>query len=145
MDISEKGIDLIKKWEGCKLEAYQDQKGIWTIGIGSIDNVVPDMKITLEEAIMRLKTHCSGMVIELNKYIKAPLNQNQFDAVCSLAYNIGVNAFRNSTCLKKINEKDFDGAAHAILMWDKIKVGGKMIYNQGLHNRRLDEQMLFLS
>jgi len=146
MYISENGINFIKKWEGCKLEAYEDVKGIWTIGIGSIgDDVYEGLVIDEEEAIDRFKRHINPLIEGLNKSVKGPITQNMFDAVCSLSYNIGLSAFNTSTCLKKLKINDYEGAADAILLWNKIKQNGKMIYVEGLHKRRLAEKALFLS
>jgi len=143
---------IIKKFEGLLLKAYQDQKGIWTIGYGSIYN--PDEKrpvrqndvISEETALRWLKKEISEKQKEINKLIKVPVNQNQLDSITSLAYNIGTNALKKSTLLKLLNSgADKNLVANQFLRWNKINVNGKLVESKGLTNRRTLEKNLFLS
>ena len=142
MNISQTGIDLIKQFEGCKLEAYQCSAGVWTIGYGHTgSDVTKGRKITLTEAESLLKqdliVHCNNV----SKLVKVSLNQNQFDALVSFIYNIGINAFKNSTMLKYLNKGEFYAAAKEFDRW--IYAGGKV--SEGLKNRRTAEKTLFLT
>ena len=141
MNISKNGINLIKEFEGLKLEAYKCPAGIWTIGYGHTGkNVFKGLKINQEEAekflINDLEIHSNY----INKLIKIPINQNQFDALISLEYNIGYNAFKNSTLLKFLNEKKYNKAAEE---FDKWVYSNKRKLN-GLIKRRKKEKELFL-
>ena len=142
MNVSEKGIDLIKQFEGCRFAAYKCPGGVWTIGYGHTGiDVSPDLEITQQEAERLLKSdliiHCNNV----EKLVKVPLNQNQFDALVSLEYNIGYGAFKNSTLLKLLNEKKYKEAAEQFERW-KYE-GGKVL--AGLVRRREKEKALFLS
>lgn len=105
MKISDKGIEfLIKEEGGIKLKAYKCQAGIWTIGVGHTGKDVKEGKeITKEKAIELLKGDLRRFENVVNKSIKYPIEQHKFDALLSLAFNIGCAAFSNSTVVKKIN------------------------------------------
>lgn len=105
MKISDKGIEfLIKEEGGIKLKAYKCQAGIWTIGVGHTGKDVKEgMEITKEKAIELLKGDLRRFENVVNKSIKYPIEQHKFDALVSLAFNIGCAAFSNSTVVKKIN------------------------------------------
>ncbi|MBO7695433.1 MAG: lysozyme [Methanobrevibacter sp.] len=135
LKISENGLNLIKKFEGCKLTAYQDVVGVWTIGYGHISGVKKGMKITQAQADEYLKKDISSVEIKVNKYYdKYKFNQNQFDALCSFCYNIG-----------SINQLTANGTRSIDVISQKIlsytKAGGKTI--KGLENRRKAEKELF--
>ena len=140
--ISAEGINLICSFEGLELKAYLDSANIWTIGYGTIiRNGVKVKKgdtCTIEQAKAYMASDLKSFEAAVNK-VKVPLNQNQFDALVSLTYNIGVNAFAKSTLLKKLNAGDYKGAAAQFDVWNKVK--GKVV--QGLLNRRTKERKLF--
>lgn len=141
MNISEKGISLIKNFEGCRLEGYKCPAGVPTIGYGHTGSEVHvGMKITQSEADRLLKNdlivHCNNV----SKLVNVPLNQNQFDALVSLEYNIGYGAFLKSTLLKLLNQKKYNEAAEQFLRWKYA--GGKVL--AGLERRRKAEKELFL-
>jgi len=144
--ISKTGLDLISSFEGIRLNAYDDGVGVWTIGIGTTIypngvKVKKGDKCILEQAKSYFAHDLKSFEKTVNDSVKAPLSQNQFDALVSLTYNIGSTAFKNSTLLKKLNAKDYQGAADQFLVWNKG--GGKVL--KGLDNRRKDEEALFLS
>lgn len=142
MKISQAGIDLIKRFEGCKLAAYQDVVGVWTVGYGTTGaDVCKGLQITEKEAETRLLVHLQGVQDAINALVSVPLTQGEFDALCSFVYNIGETAFRKSTLLRKLNDSDYDGAAAEILRWDKA--GGAPVI--GLTRRRHAEKDLFES
>lgn len=143
--ISKTGIDLISSFEGIRLNAYDDGVGVWTIGIGA--TVYPNGvkvkkgdKCTLEQAKEYFAHDLKRFEKTVNDLVIVSLTQNQFDALVSLTYNIGSTAFKNSTLLKKLNAKDFTGAADQFLVWNKG--GGKVM--KGLVRRREAERALFL-
>ncbi|WP_300389606.1 lysozyme [Fusobacterium sp.] len=106
MKISNEGIEFIIREEGEKLQAYRCPAGVWTIGVGHTGkDIVPNMKITKEKSRELLKTDLRHFENAVNKTIKVELEQYQFDALVSFAFNVGVNAFSNSTLAKKINAK----------------------------------------
>ncbi|MCQ4169737.1 MAG: lysozyme [Hafnia sp.] len=146
MQISENGINLIKQFEGCKLTAYQDIANVWTIGYGwtqQVDGkpVTAGMTITQQKANDLLKQGVVQYEDGVNSLVKVQLNQNQFDALVDFAYNLGVNALKGSTLLKKLNAGDYAGAANEFTKWNKA--GGKEL--AGLTRRREAEKSLFLS
>ena len=146
MLVSNKGVDLICEFEGKRLVAYDDGVGVWTIGFGTIKypngvRVKKGDTCTLDQAKEYMRHDLIEFEHTVNSSVKVPLNQNQFDALVSLAYNIGSNAFKSSTLVKKLNTGDYQGAADQFNVW--INAGGKRM--QGLVNRRDREKLLFLS
>ncbi|HED2372578.1 TPA: lysozyme [Citrobacter freundii] len=149
MITSEKGIRLIKQFEGCRLTAYPDPGtggDPWTIGYGwthPIDGkpVKPGMTIDQETADRLLKTGLVSYENDVLKLVRVKLTKGQFDALVSFAYNVGSRALSTSTLLKKLNAGDIKGAADEFLRWNKA--GGKVL--NGLTRRREAERALFLS
>lgn len=143
--ISKVGIDLIKSFEGCYLNAYKCPAGVWTIGWGTtepIDGVKPHegMVITQKQADELLIKNLKSYENAVNEYVTYSINQNQFDALVSFAYNCGNGALKTSTLLKKLNAGDVHGAANEFLRWNKAN--GKVL--NGLTRRRETERKLFL-
>ena len=145
MAVSPFGVDLICSFEGKRLTAYDDGVGVWTIGFGT--TVYPNgIKVkkadTCTEA--QAKTYMAHDLkkfeVVVNNAVTVQLNQNQFDALVSLAYNIGASAFSQSTLVKNLNANDIRGAADQFDVW--VSAGGKRM--QGLVNRRSKEKQLFL-
>ena len=135
------GIELIKRNEGCRLTAYQDVVGVWTIGYGHTGpDVRPGLTITQERAeqllVERLTNEFEPGVA---KAIGAMVNENQFSAMVSLAYNIGVGAFAGSTLARLHRAGDYEGAANAFASWNKA--GGRIL--EGLIRRRKEEADLY--
>lgn len=140
MKTSDNGIEFIKNWEGVKLSAYQDSIGIWTIGVGHIKGVHAGMTITMDQATAFLREDLESAESDVSKLVKASLDQDQFDALVSLVFNIGGGNFAKSTLLKKVNAHDYIGASAEFAKWNKA--GGRII--KGLTNRREAERKLFL-
>ena len=147
MNINKATIDLVKEFEGCKLTAYRDAVGVWTIGYGTTARaglgIIPTsgMTITQAEADQLLADGLNKFADQIRPMITSDLNDNQFGACVSLAYNIGAYGFNRSTALEKINDGDYAKAADAILLWNKA--GGKVL--KGLVRRREAERKLFLT
>lgn len=137
----ELSLDIIAKWEGFRSKAYQDIGGVWTIGYGFTKGVRPGDTMTKEAGYKRLREEVGhfrkGVVSSLPKG-----SSPEVKAACtSLAYNIGLSAFRKSTCLKRLHTKDIQGAAEALQWFNKVN--GEFV--QGLANRRAEEAKLMLS
>ena len=148
MKISQRGLELIKDFEGLSLNPYLDAVNIPTIGYGSTyyrdgkKVTLNDKTISQDEANSLLE-HIANrdFADKIFPSIKVKVTQSQFDAMVSLAYNIGAGAFLKSTLLKKVNAGDFVGAGEEFLRWNKA--GGKEVL--GLTKRRQREKQLFLS
>lgn len=146
MKTSEKGVALIKRFEGLKLEAYQDVAGVWTIGYGHTGNDVrPRMRISARDAEKLLRRDLKSREAAVNRLVSVPLSQNEFDALVSFVYNVGIDAFRRSTARRRLNSGDRQGAAEALTWWNKATVGGSKREIPGLTRRRAAEAELFLS
>ena len=139
MNLGYKGTKLLKYFEGCKLTAYQDSVGVWTIGYGHTKGVYDGMTITQEEAEQMLLTELEEYEGYVEKYVTVPLTQNQFDALVVWVYNLGPTNFRNSTLLKELNAGNYNAAGQEITRWNKA--GGKVL--AGLVKRREAEAELF--
>ncbi len=146
MKTSESGIELIKRFEGLELEAYQDIAGIWTIGYGHTGpDVEPGMKISERDAEELLRRDLKPREQAVDSAVRVPLNQNEFDALVSFVYNVGIGALRSSTALKRLNKGNRVGAADALTWWNKATVGGVLREVTGLTRRRAAERALFLT
>jgi lysozyme len=144
--INDAGLSLIKQFEGCKLTAYQDVAGIWTIGYGHIRGVQPGMQMTQAQAEQTLADDLGGTenAVE-NALAGAAARDNQYAAMVALTFNIGSANFRQSTVLRDHRAGNFSGAADAFLMWNKSHVNGQMQEIAGLTRRRRAERQLYLT
>ena len=139
MEISQEGLSLIKKFEGCELESYKCAAGVWTIGYGSTKGVEEGMEISQERADMLLLEDVEVFEEAVNKLVEVSLEQNQFDALVSWTFNLGSTNLQNSTLLKVLNNEDYEGVPSQIKRWNKA--GGEVL--QGLVRRREAEALLF--
>ena len=139
MNISEEGLSLIKKFEGCELKAYRCAANVLTIGYGTTKGVTEDMEITKEEAENLLKEEMHEYEGYINDMVKVPLEQHQFDAMVSWVFNLGSGNLSSSTLLKKLNNSEYDEVPAQIKRWNKA--GGKVL--DGLIRRREAESLLF--
>jgi len=146
MKTSQAGIALIKNFEGLRLQAYQDIAGIWTIGYGSTKDVRRGDTCTEAEAVQMLADDLKPFEAAVGKAIgKAKTRQAQFDAMVSLAYNIGSGNFARSTVLRDHVAGLYPQAANAFRMWNKATVRGQLVVVNGLTRRREIERNLYLS
>lgn len=148
--ISPAGIKLIQSFEGFSSKAYDDGVGVWTIGWGTIryENGVRVKRgdsITVERALELFMHDLKSFEKAVRDAVKVPLTQNQYDALVSFTYNVGIGALQGSTALRKLNAGDYQGAANALLSWNKGRVNGKLVELKGLTRRRNAERYLFLS
>lgn len=142
LQTSAEGLRLIKHFEGLRLEAYRDPVGILTVGYGHTGpEVYPGMVITESQAEQLLRER---LALEFEPGVRLALTtrpeQHEFDAMVSLAYNIGVAAFQNSTLARRFNAGDKQGAADEFLRWKYA--GGNVLL--GLRRRREAERAMFL-
>jgi len=146
MKINAAGLDLIRRWEGLRLTAYQDSVGVWTIGYGHTAEAGPPapkagMKITEQEAADILARDLGQYERAVTKAVSIVPSANQFAAMVSLCYNIGPTNFAKSSVVRLLNIGQPREAADAFLLWNKA--GGKVL--KGLTARREDEKKLFLT
>lgn len=142
MKTSERGIELIKKFEDFRSEAYKCPAGVWTIGYGHTGGVKPGDRVTETEAEGFLRKDIESSEKIVSTLVKRPLNQNQFDALVSFVYNTGSGNFAGSTLLRKINKNPLDvSIKEEFQKWVYAK--GKRL--EGLVKRRLEECELYFS
>lgn len=140
MNVSENGLDLIKRFEGCRLSAYQDSVGVWTIGYGHTRGVKRGDKITRAQADEFLAQDAADAASDVERRVKVPLNQNQFDALVSFTFNLGDGNLKSSTLLRRLNEGNYRAAADQFGRW--VFAGGVLL--DGLVKRREAERQLFI-
>ena len=139
MIISKNGLDLIKQFESLQLKAYKCSANVWTIGYGHTKNVKEGDRISQDQANCFLMQDLYSVERAIIRLVKVKLNQNQFDALCSLIFNIGISAFNKSTLLAKLNTGDYVGAAEQFGRWNKVN----NVVMAGLVRRRQAEEDLF--
>lgn len=146
MQINQDTLELVKEFEGFRAKAYKCPAGVWTIGYGTTAaagvgiDPKPGVTVTEDEAEDLLEKTMEKFGEQIKPLITAPINNNEYGAFLSLAYNIGPGAFKKSSALRLFNAGDKAGAAKALLMWNKA--GGKVL--PGLTRRREAEKKLFL-
>lgn len=140
MKISDKGLQLLKDWEGCRLSVYRDAAGLPTIGIGHLIKKGESFTtLTIEQALELLAADLAPFERTVNAGVSVPLAQDQFDALVIFAFNVGAAGFAQSTLLKKLNAGNYDAVPEQLMRW--TKAGGKQC--QGLVNRRQNEIKLW--
>lgn len=141
--MTQKGIDLIKRFEGLCLKAYKCPAGVWTIGYGHTQGVKEGDTITEIEAENLLKRDVCNFEINVRASVVANLNDHQYDALTSFAYNVGLGAFRKSTLLRIINKGNAseDDIRKQFDRW--VYAGGKAL--PGLVRRRHAEADLYFT
>ena len=123
MKVSQDGVEAIMLREGVELTAYRDERGITTVGVGhtaAAGSPIPEMgmTITTAEALSILADDLAPIEAVLSSWIKVPVTQNEFDACCSLTFNIGLGGFQGSSVLRQLNMGNYGQAARDFLMWD---------------------------
>lgn len=132
-------VDFVKSFEGFKAAAYLCPAGVWTIGYGTTENVEPGDTVTEAQAESLLYNDLLEAADAVNDLVDVELNQHQYDALCSFVYNVGREAFRNSTLLRLLNAGNYDGAAAQFARWNKAD--GRVL--AGLSRRRESEREMF--
>lgn len=142
MRASKNAVDLIRHWEGCRLEAYQDIGGVWTVGFGTTGPGIHEgTKVSEAIAVAMLKSDIAQVSDAVSRLVGLHTSQNQFDAIVSFAYNVGTGAFKSSRMLKLILAGKKEEASQEFLKWNHV--GGVIV--AGLMARREAERKLFLS
>ena len=140
MKTSQAGKDLIISFEGIRLQAYKCPAGVWTIGVGStVPAVHAGEVITKQQALARFDKDLTKFENAVDRLVKVPLTQNQFDALVSFTFNVGEGALAKSTLLKKLNAGDYDAVPAELMKW--TKGGGKEL--PGLVRRRRAEAAMW--
>jgi lysozyme len=141
--INNEGFKLLTTFEGCKLKAYDDGGGVWTIGYGHTKGVFEGMSITQTQAEQFLQDDLEKFESFVEDAVKVSVNEDRYSALVCFCFNVGPGSdgFGGSTLLKKLNAGDAQGAAEQFLRWNKVN-GEPWL---GLTRRRLAEQALFLS
>lgn len=146
MRISQKGIDLIKYFTECNLSSYYNTANVLAIGYGHTGkDVKRNMKITQEQAEALLQNDLAHVEYMLNvRFVgDKKLKQNQYDAVCSFVYSVGVHAFLKSTMFALLMKKDYENASNQFARWNKVTKDGRKEVSQKLTTRRIAEKELF--
>jgi lysozyme len=144
MHTSDEGFELIKKFEGCELEAYQCAAGVWTIGYGYTKDVKEGDVWSEEKADFMLWRELDDEYEHyINSLVTAPINQCQFDALVSWVYNLGPANLKVSTLLKKLNAGEYNEVPAQIKRWNKATVNGERKVLPGLTRRREAEALMF--
>jgi lysozyme len=143
--VSRVAIELIKRFEGYRQTAAQLPDGRWTIGHGHTLTARQGAQVSTDDAEALLIYDLITVTHALNEAVFAPLNQNQFDALSSFVFNVGLDSFHQSSVLKRLNEGDAIRAACAMELWRKAMVGGDRIVVDALVRRRAAEKALFLT
>lgn len=143
--VSSVGLDLVKRFEGYRRQAAQLPDGRWTIGYGHTLTAREGAQVSEAdaEALLQYDLHSAAKAVDELVFI--PLSQNQFDALCSFAFNLGADEFRGSDVLKRLNEGGLVQAACAMEMWRKAEFEGEEIVVDALVRRRAAEKILFLT
>lgn len=139
MRTSQQGIDLIKHFEGCKLEAYRCSANVWTHGYGHVKHVQEGDKVTQDEAEDNLILDISMVETHMTRLIHVPLAQHEWDSIVSWCFNLGCGSLRRSTMLNVLNSGDLEGVTKELIRWDNVN--GKP--SKGLTRRRKAEAHLF--
>ena len=133
------GLELIKHFEGLRLEAYLCPAGVWTIGYGSTRGVYQGMTVTESEAEAMLRRDLLAAERSVLRLVTVRLTDNQFDALVSFVFNLGGGALQRSTLRQKLNRGDYDVVPRELMKW--VRAGGKIL--PGLVRRRQAEAELF--
>lgn len=146
MKASDKGLALIKQFEGFSARPYLCPAGVPTIGYGATyypDGrrvTMQDRPVTEADATAMLRAMLASYEAGIARYVQVPLTQGQYDALVSFAYNLGLAALKSSTLLRLVNARDWQGAAAQFPRWNRA--GGKVL--PGLTRRREAERVMFL-
>jgi lysozyme len=139
MKISQEGLSLIKRFEGCRLKSYKCSANVLTIGYGHTSGVKETDTITQDEADKLLQEDVEQFEKYVDDNVTVELGQSQFDSLVAWTFNLGVGNLRESTMLKKLNNEDYKSVPSEMKRWNKA--AGKTL--DGLIRRRLAESLLF--
>lgn len=144
MRTGDTGLNLIKGYEGLRMSAHYAPSEQWTVGYGHVSTARHGMSVTEHEAERLLREDVKPIESLIAETVRAPLNQNEHDALTSLIFSIGEENWRRSTVLRKLNSGDKLAAAAAFELWTRARVNGELVSLDGLVRRRAAEKSLFL-
>lgn len=144
--ISPEGLQLVKRFEGLRKQAYRCPAGVWTIGYGHTHGVKPDMDVTEERAEELLQQDLVEAGEQVERLVRVPLTDHQFSALASFVFNVGAGNLESSTLLRRLNTGDYDAVPSELAKWVKATdpKTGKKIALAGLVKRRAVEGELWL-
>lgn len=142
--INQAGLDLVKHFEGLSLEAYRCPAGVLTIGYGHTQGVRDGERITEAEADELLARDLEYVGEHVERLMRVHLGDNQYAALCSWAFNVGIGAVIDSTLRELLNAGDYDAVPAQLIRWTKATVGGRKVELPGLVRRRAAEVALWL-
>ena len=157
MSLSKNGSDMIKRYERFMSNPYRDAVGVWTIGYGNTyyenrqkvkvsDKAISELRASeLKQNIINMDFAPAVNILFADQIASGKLNQNMFDALVSLAYNIGTSGLAGSSVARYIKQGDYNRAADNFLSWNKGRINGKLTELRGLTRRRNEERALFLA
>ena len=143
---TERGYEMIARWEGFRTRPYLDAAGVWTIGHGTIRDATgrrltaAHLEIDQAQALVFLRRDVLWSAAAVARYIRVPLADEQFDALVSFTYNLGTGALQRSTLRRMVNAEDHDAAMREFLRW--TIAGGRRL--RGLFLRRKAEALLYM-
>lgn len=137
--LTQEAIEHIKRWEGLRLKAYQDQAGVWTIGYGHTRGVQAGDTCTEEQAEAWLREDLAEAEAAVRRLVTVPLSGTQYGALVSFTYNLGQGNLQRSTLLKRLNAGEYAAVPGELAKWNKVRQGGKLVVSDGLVNRRAAE------
>jgi lysozyme len=143
MLVPREAIDLIKEFEGLRLNAYLCPAGVWTIGYGHTRTARAGMRITKDQADMLLADDITRVVSSMMRHIRVPLDNHQYGALVSFVFNVGIGAFLGSSLLRLLNENRHDLVPQQLMRWNKATIDGKRVELPGLTRRRAAEAQLW--
>ncbi|UOF77463.1 lysozyme [Caudoviricetes sp.] len=143
MKINQYGINIIKRFEGLRLEAYKCPAGYLTIGYGHLVRKGEPHTITKAKAEQYFESDLKTMSRGVIGLIASPTDDNRFSALVSFAFNLGVTALQESTLMRMHNTGNYTGASKQFDRWVKARVGGELIPLDGLVLRRNAEEALY--
>jgi len=141
--VPREAIDLIKEFEGLRLNAYLCPAGVWTIGYGHTRTARAGMRITKDQADLLLADDITRVVSSMMRHIRVPLDNYQYGALVSFVFNVGIGAFLGSTLLRLLNDNRHDLVPQQLMRWNKATIDGKRVELPGLTRRRAAEAQLW--
>ena len=145
-EVNARGLEIIQRFEGLRLQAYLCPAGKWTIGWGHTKGVTEGLTITETQAVTLLAQDLQQVCLDVAELVKVYVSDDEFSALVSFAFNVGTEALRRSTLLRLLNRGQHKAAAEEFPKWCKVRkpVTGHLVEVPGLKRRRLAEQALFL-
>lgn len=145
--VDDKCLDLVRRFEGLRTEAYRCPAGLWTIGYGHTGDVQPGQRISASRAERLLRDDLAACAAQVEELVRVPLLDGQFGALVSFVFNVGAGSLRSSTLLRRLNSGDYECVPSELARWVKATDprSGRKLTLPGLVRRRAAEGELWLS